>query len=274
MTALLLEGKVAVVTGGASGLGAATARLFAENGAAVLAADVNDEAGAAVVDSIGAIGGRARFVHADVCRAEDMDAVVSLAEETFGHLDIMVANAGLLGDATFRRTEEIPDQDWLRVIDVNLNGTFRSFRAAIPALRRSGGGALTATSSVSAEFASCYIAAYSASKGGINALVRSLSIELSPDRIRVNAVCPGAMATNIRTSLGDTERLANPSPGDPVPPTDMWTTAGWKARAISEGRDSVLDVAKVHLFLCSDLASYVNGEAIMTDGGFSIWNGV
>lgn len=271
---MLLEGKVAMVTGGASGLGARTATLFADNGASVITTDVDDEAGAAVADAISAAGGTARYVHADVCSGDDMDAAVALAEERFGHLDIMVANAGVLGSATFRRTEEIADPDWLRVMDVNLNGTFRTFRAAIPALRRAGGGAMTATSSVSADFASCYVAAYSASKGGINALVRALSIELAPDRIRVNSVCPGAMPTGIRTSLGDMSRLANPGAGEPAPPAEMWTTAGWKARAITEGRDSVLDVAKVHLFLCSELASYVNGEAVVADGGFSIWNGV
>jgi NAD(P)-dependent dehydrogenase (short-subunit alcohol dehydrogenase family) len=272
---MLLEDKVALVTGGASGLGEVTARLFAEHGAVVVVADVRDSEGHAVVQAIRANGARSLYAHADVRSMQELEAAVSLAERECGRLDIVVANAGILGKATFRRTEEIGELEWLEVMDVNLNGTFRTFRAAIPALLRAGGGALSATSSVAASFASCYLAAYSASKGGINALVRALAIELAPEGIRVNAVCPGQMPTNISTSL---ERGS----GDPgivrfAPVADapsIWSTDGWKSRVIREGRDGTLDVAKIHLFLCSDLAAYVNGEAINADGGFSIWNGV
>jgi NAD(P)-dependent dehydrogenase (short-subunit alcohol dehydrogenase family) len=260
----LLEGRVALITGAASGLGAVTAKLFAEEGASVVVADVQDDAGESTACELRAAGHEARYVRANVRDDSQMDAAVATAEAAFGKLDIVVANAGILGNATFRRTEEMLSSDWLDVIDVNLNGVFRTFRAAIPALRRNGGGSMSATSSISGMFASCYLAAYSASKGGVNALVRSLSIELTPDRIRVNAVCPGPMETNISDSLGRSRDSLD------VDRPDFSS----KSRAITEGRDGTGDIAKVHLFLCSDMAAYINGECLVADGGFSIWNGV
>jgi NAD(P)-dependent dehydrogenase (short-subunit alcohol dehydrogenase family) len=261
---MLLEGKVAVITGAGSGLGLATARLFTEHGARVVAVDMVDDAGKQAAEAIRGDGGKCEFFHADVTSGHDMEAAVAFAEATFGHLDIMVANAGILGRATFRRTEEITDEDWDEVIRVNLGGTFRSFRAAIPALRRAGGGALTATSSVAASFASLYLAAYSSSKGGINALVRALSVELAPDKIRVNAVCPGVMATNLGGSLGRARDALEVE----LPDRNL------KARMLPVDRDATSEAARVHLFLCSELAAFVNGEAVTADGGFSIWNGV
>jgi NAD(P)-dependent dehydrogenase (short-subunit alcohol dehydrogenase family) len=157
----------------------------------------------------------------------------------------------------------VTDEDWARVVDVNLGGAFRTFRAAVSALRRSGGGAMSATSSVSGVYGTVYRSAYGSSKGGLNALVRGLAVELAPDRIRVNAMCPGAMATNIRQSLGRTpEEIHVPTPDPSV-----------KARLRLQGRDGTAEAARVHLFLCSDLSAYVNGETLVVDGGFSIWNG-
>jgi NAD(P)-dependent dehydrogenase (short-subunit alcohol dehydrogenase family) len=168
-----------------------------------------------------------------------------------------------MGSASFLPIEEVDDEDWARVLDVNLSGAFRTFRAAVPALRRAGGGAMSATSSVSGVYATVYRSAYGASKGGLNALVRGLAVELAPDRIRVNAMAPGAMATNIRRSLGrGPEEIRVPTPDPAV-----------KARMRLEGRDGTAEAARLHLFLCSDLAAYVNGETLVADGGFSIWNG-
>lgn len=260
---MLLEGKVALVTGGASGLGRATGKLFAENGARVVLCDVSDEAGEAAAAEIRDGGGDARFVHVDVRKRDDLEAAVAVAEDEFGKLDIAVANAGILGHASFRPSEEITDEDWTDVIEINLGGTFRTFRAAIPALRRAGGGALTATSSVSGVFATVYRAAYSASKAGQNGLVRSLSVELAPDRIRVNSVAAGSMGNNIGQSLG--------RPRDEI--TIERPDRSAKSRVVREGRNGALDVAKAHLFLASDLADYISGETIVVDGGFSIWNG-
>jgi NAD(P)-dependent dehydrogenase (short-subunit alcohol dehydrogenase family) len=261
---MLLAGKVAIVTGAASGLGAETARLFATEGACVFLADVADDRGAVVAAQISAVGGTARYVHADVRSSPDMDAIVAAAESEHGRLDIVVANAAIMGRASFRGTETISDEDWAAVIDTNLTGAFRSFRAAIPALRRAGGGALSATSSLSGVYATVHRTAYSASKGGLNAMVRALAIELAPDMIRVNGVAAGPMpGTNLveslGRSLGETEH--------PPPPLSI------KSRVLRPQRDAIAEVARLHLVLCSELAAYVNGEVIVADGGFSIWNG-
>jgi NAD(P)-dependent dehydrogenase (short-subunit alcohol dehydrogenase family) len=255
----LLEGKVALVTGAASGLGLETARLFAEHGAQVIGTDVSDDEGAS---ALGRIDG-ARYVHADVRSAPELDAAIAVAERDLGKLDVVVANAGIMGRASFLPIEEVTDEDWALVLDVNLGGAFRTFRAAVPALRRAGGGAMSATSSVSGVYATVYRSAYGSSKGGVNALVRGLAVELAPDRIRVNAMCPGSMGTNIRRSLGRTrEEIHVPMPDRSV-----------KARVVQDDRDGTAEAARAHLFLCSDLSAYVNGETLVVDGGFSIWNG-
>jgi NAD(P)-dependent dehydrogenase (short-subunit alcohol dehydrogenase family) len=262
---LLLKGKIAIVTGAASGLGAATSKLFAIEGASVVAVDVDSTGTGEVVGEIEAAGGSAAFARADVRSAAELNDVVAYAVETFGNLDIMVANAGILGRASFKPTEDLTDDEWTEVIDLNLGGAFRSFRAAIPAIRRAGGGALSATSSVSGVYSSLYRAAYSASKGGINALIRSLSVELAPDRIRANAVAAGSLGSTskIHASLGRTpDEIKMQRPDQTV-----------KARMRQPGRDGAADTARVHLFLCSDLGAYVSGEVVVADGGFSIWNG-
>jgi NAD(P)-dependent dehydrogenase (short-subunit alcohol dehydrogenase family) len=256
----LLDGKVALITGAASGLGLETARLFAEQGAKVVGADVADDQGEAAFD---AVDGDVRYVHADVTSRDDLEAAVASAEAEYGRLDVVVANAGIMGRASFVPLEEVTDEDWARVLDVNLGGAFRTFRAAVPALRRAGGGAMSATSSVSGVFATLYRSAYGSSKGGLNALVRSLAVELAPDGIRVNAMCPGSMTTNIRESLDrPPEQIRVPTPDPSV-----------KARLRLPGRDGTAEAARAHLFLCSDLSAYVNGETLVVDGGFSVWNG-
>jgi NAD(P)-dependent dehydrogenase (short-subunit alcohol dehydrogenase family) len=260
-----LTGRVALITGAASGLGEATGRLFAQHGARVVLTDLNEASGVAVAESITAAGGQAQFLQADVRKSADMNRAVARAEQLFGALHIVVANAGVLGPASFNPSEDVSDDEFADVIDINLIGAFRTFRAAIPAVRRAGGGAFSATSSTAGIYANLYRVAYSASKAGINALVRGLAVELAPDNIRVNAVCPGSMATNVIASIGRTRdeiRVERPD------------TSG-KARLAMQrpGRDTTLDVARVHLFVCSEQAAYVNGEAIVVDGGFSIWNG-
>lgn len=260
---MLLDGKVALITGAASGLGLETARLFCAEGASVIATDTADDDGAAAVAEVRDAGGAASYVHADVRSSAELGAAVAFAEEQYGRLDIAVANAGILGRASFVPAEEITDEDWAATIEINLGGAFRTFRAAIPALRRAGSGALSATSSVSGVYATIYRLAYGASKGGLNALVRGLAAELAPDHIRVNAICPGTMATNIRASLERTaEEITVPMPDHTI-----------KARLRDPQRDGTAEAARVHLFLCSELAAYVNGETLTVDGGFSIWNG-
>jgi NAD(P)-dependent dehydrogenase (short-subunit alcohol dehydrogenase family) len=260
----LLDGKVALITGGAAGLGLETARLFAEHGARVVTTDIADEAGEAAAAALREQGFEVSYVHADVRSRGQVDAAVAAAEARYGRLDIVIANAGILGRASFRPSEEVTDEDWLDVIEVNLSGAFRTFRAAIPALRRARGGALSATSSIAGRYATLYRVAYSASKGGLEAMVRALAVELAPDDIRVNAVAAGGMATAIHASLGRTpEEITVKRP-------DVRSA---KARMLKEGRDRTRDIASIQLFLCSELGAYINGETIVADGGFSIWNG-
>jgi len=256
----LMDGRVALVTGAASGLGLETARLLAAHGASVVLADVDDERGVAAAAEL---GDAARYVHADVRDGAQVQGAVGTAEDAFGRLDAVVANAGVLGRSAFLPVEEISEDDWRRELDINLNGAFHTVRAAVPALRRAGGGAIAVTSSTAGVFASIYRLSYTAANGALNAMVRGLAAELAPDRIRVNAMAPGVMATNIRTSLGrEPSEIHVPLPDPTV-----------KARLRDPERDTTAEAARVHLFLCSDLSAYVNGETIVVDGGFSIWNG-
>ncbi|MCH8190261.1 MAG: glucose 1-dehydrogenase [Chloroflexi bacterium] len=263
---MLLEGKVAVVTGASSGLGRETAKLFAAEGAKVVVADVNDEAGEQVADEIRAGGGEAMYVHTDVRRTAEVDNAVDVAERTHGRLDVMVANAGIMGRGSFIPGESVTDEEWAEVMDVNLHGVFRCFRAAIPALRRAGGGAMCATSSTTSVYGALYQAVYSATKGGINALVRALAVELAPEKIRVNAICPGAMPTNIGQSFArsaeEMAKLMEPRSNLPEKPR------------MERQLQDTLDMAKVHLFFCSDLAAHITGECMVVDHGYSMWNGL
>jgi NAD(P)-dependent dehydrogenase (short-subunit alcohol dehydrogenase family) len=259
----LLDGRVALVTGGASGLGLETARLFAQHGARVVITDLTDDRGEEAAAALRDAGADVRYVHADVTDPAQVREAVALTERDHGRLDAVVANAGILGRSSFRPLEEIADDDWHRELDINLNGAFHTVRAAVPALRRAGGGAISVTSSTSGVYASLYRLSYTAAKGALNSMVRGLAAELAPDGIRVNAMCPGVMSTNIRASLGrDPSEIHVPMPDPTV-----------KARLKDPARDGTAEAARVHLFLCSDLSAYVNGESIVVDGGFSIWNG-
>ena len=223
-----LDGKVALVTGAASGLGLETARLFVEEGARVVASDVGKEPSEALRD----LGSELLYVRADVRSRADVDAAVEAAEASFGRLDCVVANAGIMGSASFRPIEEVTDEDWATVLDVNLTGTFRTFRAAVPALRRAGGGAMSATSSLSGVFATVYRSAYGASKGGIDALVRGLAVELAPGQDPRQLDRPGAMRTNIsRASSEDDADIHVPMPdrsrqGQDARPGPRWHEGG------------------------------------------------
>ena len=252
-----LVGKAAIITGAGDGIGRATARRFAAEGALVLCTDVDDGPGRSITEELRAAGAIAHYQHLDVRSSEDAAAAVRVAEERFGRLDILVANAGTVGGSAFaKRTDLLTDEEWELVVDVNLNGVFRCFRAAIPALRRAGGGALSATASIAALTGVAGQSAYSASKGGIVSLVRALAYELEPDHVRVNCVCPGGVRTGLIRNSG----------GAVTPP------------APTVGRDVLMrsgeadEVATCHLFLVSDEASFVTGHALVADGGSMVAN--
>lgn len=245
-----LENKVALVSGAGSGMGAAIARLFAQEGAAVVVADIDDEGGAATATAISEAGGRATFLHTDVTSEDDWAAAVAAAEQTYGKLDILVNNAGLSSSAF----EDPLDLDgWNAIMDVNATGVFLGTRAAIPALQRAGGGAIVNMSSILGfvGFATGH-PAYSASKGAVRSFTKATANRYGPEGIRVNSVHPGFMppmkSGNVPQSLDRRQRAIDATP----------------LRRTGE----TIEVAYGVLFLASDEASFVTGTELVIDGGF------
>ena len=199
-----LEGKVALITGGGGGIGRQTALAFAAEGARVVAPAVNSEAGAETVSLVEEAGGEAIYRDADVSKAADCEAMVQAAESAFGRLDILFNNAGIMhhddGDA-----QQTTDEVWQRTIDVNLKGVWLGCRHGIPALRRTGGGSVINTASfVAIVGAGTPQIAYTASKGGVLAMTRELAVAHAREGIRVNALCPGPLRTELLMSFLDT----------------------------------------------------------------------
>lgn len=245
------DGKVVVVTGGASGFGAAACRRFAAEGASVVVADV-DVSGAETVAKD--IGRRAAAVEVDVRVGDSVRDMVRAAEETFGGLDVMVNNAGLVRPA--RPVEEIPDEEYDIVMDVNVRGVWHGVKHAVPALRRRGGGVIVNTSSSAVQPAAPMCAIYTASKGAVYSLTRQLAKELAP-AIRVNCVVPSLADTNLTLGsygahLSEDAKAAS-------------------ASTIPLGRlCAPEDVAASMAFLASDEASYLSGVCLPVDGAKSV----
>jgi NAD(P)-dependent dehydrogenase (short-subunit alcohol dehydrogenase family) len=251
----VVEGKVAIVTGAAEGMGEATVRLFAEAGAKVLAADVNVAAGEATVQRIADAGGTASFFRADVSNAADVEAMVQAAVERYGRLDCAVNNAGVSPDN--EPLSNLIESEWDRVIGVNLKGVALCLKYELRQLLAQGdGGAIVNIASVSGFRPQPNNAAYNASKHGVIGLTKTASLEAAPLGIRVNAVAPGGIDTPmIQRAFAATG----------------WTEADF-APAISliENRLGRPDeVAQASLWLCSDLASYVTGVTLPVDAGYT-----
>jgi NAD(P)-dependent dehydrogenase (short-subunit alcohol dehydrogenase family) len=252
-----LSGKVAIVTGGGTGIGRETARLYAEEGAKVVVGDVRPEDGETTVKAIADAGGEALFVATDVSKSVDVQALVAAAESEFGALHVMTANAGILGRGHNKSLVDLSEDEIDQIMSVNFMGVVFSFKYAIPAIRRSGGGAMTATASLSAHRGYPKFPAYCASKGAVVALVRSVAADVMPE-IRVNAVSPGTVATMIAVH---TE-------------AEMGTQFVPPAGSVSEEpyarRSDPRELAHAHLWLVSDDASSVAGQALIVDNGRSI----
>jgi NAD(P)-dependent dehydrogenase (short-subunit alcohol dehydrogenase family) len=249
-----LENKVALVTGAADGIGAATAELFAEEGAAVVLGDIDAQGGTAVRDRIVAAGGRAVFVRADVSREQDASLLSQAAAGHFGRLDILVNNA-----ATFvlKGVEATPD-DWRRVLDVNVIGTSLVTRAAVPLIASSGGGAIVNLASISSFVAQPHFVTYSATKAAVLQMTRNLALDLAPQKIRVNCVCPGTILT--RASRDHMERTGQSL-------DDFLATEATKHLLNRVGTPR--EVAFAILFLASEEASFITGTHLMVDGGYT-----
>jgi NAD(P)-dependent dehydrogenase (short-subunit alcohol dehydrogenase family) len=258
-----LSGKVAVVTGGASGIGEACSETLAREGAAVVVADVDDALGRNVVERIKKAGGKASYVHLDVRDEAAWPGVIAEAEKRFGRLDIMVANAGIgiagpLIDMTL--------VDWQRQQAINLDGVFLSIKYAAPAMKKAGGGSIVLMSSVAGLRGAPGLAGYAATKGGVRLLAKSAALELAADKIRCNSVHPGIIATPIWGKL-PAGALATQS-GDrrnaPIDPRER-AAAVVPLERVGEAQD----IANGVLYLCSDLASYVTGQELVIDGGMT-----
>ena len=251
----VVEGKVAIVTGAAEGMGEATARLFAEAGAKVLAADVNVEVGEATVRRIVDAGGTASFIRCDVSKAGDVEAMVNAAVERYGRLDCAVNNAGVSPDN--EPLADLIEDEWDRVVGVNLKGTALCLKYEIKQMLAQGdGGAIVNIASVSGFRPQPNNGAYNASKHGVIGLTKTASLEVAPLGIRVNAVAPGGIDTPMI-------RRAFEATG--------WSEADF-APVISLidnrlGRPD--EVGQASLWLCSDLASYVTGVTLPVDAGFT-----
>jgi len=248
-----LQNKVALITGGASGIGLQSARLFAGEGARVVVADVNDAAGRAAVEELRAAGGEAVYVHADIARAADCEAMIRAAEDAFGRLDVLFNNAGIShaedGDAT--STEE---EVWDLTMRVNLKSVFLGCKYGIPALRRAGGGSIVNTASFVALLgAATPQLAYTASKGGVLAMTRELATIHARERIRVNALCPGPLRTELLMKYLNTEEKRQR-----------------RLVHIPMGRfGEAREIAQAALFLASDESSYMTGATFLVDGGIT-----
>jgi NAD(P)-dependent dehydrogenase (short-subunit alcohol dehydrogenase family) len=245
-----LDGKVALITGAASGMGAATARLFAREGAKVAVADVLEEEGRAVVADIAAAGGTARFIPLDVAEEAQWEAAIADVLRAWGRLDLLVNNAGISGS----KTNDLYDTAlWDRIMAVNARGTFLGVKHGVAAMRATGGGAIVNLSSISGNVGQERIhCAYNASKAAVRLLTKSIAVQEGAARIRVNTVHPGLMPP-MRTS-GAT--------ADPVFRAKMMAH-------VPMGRSgAVEEVAHAVLFLASDEASYITGAELHVDGGY------
>lgn len=254
MGSMRLENKVAIVTGGADGIGAATAELFAEQGAAVVVGDVDDAAGRNVVARICRSGGRACFVRSDISREADAAALASTAESEFGGVDILVNNAAVF---VLKGLEATPE-DWRRSLDVNVVGTSLCSRYASEAMKRRGGGAIVNLASISSFVAQPQFVTYSATKAAILQMTRNMALDLAAHGIRVNCVCPGTILT--RASRDHMARAGL---------TLEQFTAIEAPKHLLNRVGEPREVAQAILFLASDEASFITGTHLMVDGGYT-----
>ncbi len=241
-----LAGKVAVVTGGGSGMGAAMAELFHANGARVVIADVSGKQ-----DELAAkLGDRCRAIKADVSNSKDVQTMLNLAVDSFGRLDVLCNNAGIQG--SFALTADYGEADWDEVMAVNLRGVFLGMKFAIPHMLATGGGSIVNTSSMAAMVAFPSLPAYSASKGAVAMLTKVTAAEYASQGIRINAVLPGAIDTVMARAMRP----------DIIEGAIAATLMG------RIGQPS--EVANLALFLASDESSFITGTLIPVDGGYTL----
>jgi len=244
----MLEGKVAVITGGASGMGAGTARVMVRKGCKVVLADLNEGLLASLCDELGH-----DVSHPVVCDISDPDQAAALIETAvarFGKLDALFNNAGIAGMGSVAETDL---DTWRRVINVDLNSIYYVSRAAIPHLKAAGKGAIINSASVSGMFGDYGMASYSAAKGGVVNLTRNMALDLALDGVRVNCICPGAIDTPLFSGIKDVPGLCE----------------AFVAAVPMKRLGHINEIGEVVAFLASDAASYVTGAIMPVDGGLT-----
>ena len=247
-----LDGKTALVTGGGSGIGRATSLAYAKDGARVVVADVNVEGGEETVQMIKEAGGEAILVHADVSKPEDTQAMVDQAVEAFGSLDCAFNNAGIGGGRDRLLTADYLEEDWDRVISINLKGVWLCMKAEIPQMVKQGAGAIVNTASIMGLISTSGSVAYTAAKHGVTGLTKAAALEYADQGIRVNAVCPGYIHT-------------------PMVQPGLDSIDGYedqlKARHPIGRLGEPEEIAAAVIWLSSDAASFVTGHNMPVDGG-------
>ncbi|MFP6650755.1 MAG: glucose 1-dehydrogenase [Dehalococcoidia bacterium] len=243
-----LDGKVALISGGSKGQGAAEAKLFAQEGAKVVLADILDDEGKKVEAEINETGGEAMYLHLDVTSEADWAAAVRATIDSYGKLDILVNNAGIL---LRKGVEETSAEEWDRIQDVNSKGVFLGVKAAIPAMREAGGGSIVNISSI-AGLRGSTSTAYGASKGLVRLLTKSTAVQYGPEGIRCNSVHPGIIETDMTEEMLDSAGR------------EQWL-ARTPLRIIANAHDVALGV----LYLASDESRYVTGSELVIDGGIT-----
>lgn len=244
-------GKTVVATGAGSGIGRETAVAFADAGANVVVADIDEEGGQETADRItDETDGQATFVRVDVTDDDDVEEMVGTATSEYGGLDVAFNNAGVGG--TFDATDEISEADWQRILDINLSGVWRCMRKEIPVMLEDGGGAIVNTASILGKVAEAETPAYTAAKHGVVGLTKVAALERATDDIRVNAVCPGYIETQMLDDAGVTGEMREEV--ELLHPMERLGTAD--------------EISEAVLWLASDGASFATGETLAVDGGY------
>ncbi len=259
-----LKNRVALITGASSGIGEATARLFAAQGARVALLSRSEDELQEVAEAIRADGGEVLVVTADIAAADEVEAAIQQIDDAWGRLDIVFANAGVNG--VWAPIDELEPDEWKKTVDINLNGTYHTIHFAVPLMKREDGGAILITASINGtrRFTGAGATAYASTKAAQLAMGKMLALELAKHKIRVNVICPGAIDTQIEES---TERRDEAEAGEPVdyPAGTIPLTDGVPGTA--------KEVAELALFLASDRARHITGTPVWIDGAESLLQG-
>ena len=248
-------GKVALVTGGGSGIGRAICLEFAKAGASVVCVDIDQNAGEETISLVNKEGAKSIFIHADVSIASDVENYVKQSMTRFGRIDVFANNAGWEGVVT--PISDYPEDVFDKVMDINVKGVFLGLKFVLPEMVRQGFGAIINTASVAGKIGAPGFIAYTASKHAVIGMTKTAALEVARKRIRVNAICPGAVNTRMMRSIEKGISSSNPE-----------AVVSERAKAIPDGRYAeVQEIAQNVLFLGSDLATHITGHALAIDGG-------